>query len=419
VASLALLAAPSAGAQQPAPGGRHYADRDLWVSPAAVYGGPVYFADETQPLADAVAELLARPELGGYRVIPSKEVRALWSEAQAGRLPGLTARCETPPPPARLARHVYRGASMAEVRVDCPAAPPPSKGRPACVLGVTVLSERPTADDPEHLEETAGFHASLPFAESPARWAERLRGGGLARGAAPAPNGGLGIIGTLGGGKRSKEPPFHLEVMGVEQTGEWREAISAATFKPQAAALESCTRNLPRMRDSWLQPYVIEVDAAGAVGRCEFPYVDHLPPPELSCVCGVLRARGFGAGAPKRRATFSLQVKRRLPPARGGARLVGARATDESATLGDGALDEDALTACLSSIKTDVDEPELPVRFSVGPDGGVKSHATSWPRTIPATARKCMDAVLARSRFSCPLSGASTVDARLQVFVSR
>jgi len=417
--SLPSLVAPSARAEQPPPSRLRHTDRDIWLSTPDVYGGPIYFSDETLPLADAVAELLARPELGGYRVIPLKEVRTLWSEVQAGRLPGLQARCETAPPPARVARQVYRGASMADLRVDCPAPKPPSKEHPACILGVTVLSERPTADDPDHLEETAGFHAQLPFGETPARWAERLRGGAFARGSAPAPNGGIGIVGTLGIGKGHKEPPLRLEVSDVAQSGDWKERISEATFKGQTAALDSCTRNLPRSRDSWAQPYVIEVDAAGAVGRCEFPYVDHLPSPEFSCVCGVLRARGFGAGAPRRRATFLLAVKRRLPPLRGGAALVGARATDESATLGDGALDEDALAACLSPTKTEINEPELPVRFSVGPDGSVKNHTVTWPGTIPARVRKCMDGVLAGARFGCPLTGASTVDARLQVFISR
>ena len=417
--SLALLVGPTVALAGPPPsGGSRHTDHDVWLSAPAVYGGPIYFPDETLPLADAVAELLARPELGGYRVIPLKEVRALWSEVQAGRLPGLPARCETAPPPARVARHVYRGASLADLRVDCPAPKPPSKQRPACILGVTVLSERPTADNPDHLEETGGFHAELPFGETPARWAERLRAGGLARGPAPAPNGGIGIVGFLGGDRRHKEPPLRLEVMGAHQSGDWKETITEATFKGQMGALDVCTRNLPRVRDSWLQPYIIEVDATGAVGRCEFPYVNHLPPPELSCVCGVLRARGFGAGGPKRRATFSLQVKRRQPPVRGVAALVGARATDESATLGDGALDEEALAACLGPTRTEINEPEVPVRFAVGPDGSVKSHTTTWPSTIPARARRCMDGVLARSRFGCPLTGASTVDAHLQVIVS-
>jgi len=136
-------------------------------------------------------------------------------------------------------------------------------------------------------------------------------------------------------------------------------------------------------------------------------------------VCAVLRAKGFGAGTTGRRAMFDLEVKRAHGPFRSGASLVGTVASDASAALGDGALDEDALAACLSPIHTELNEPELPVRFSIGPDGHVQSHATTWPRTIPAGVRRCMDAVLARSRFNCPLTGASTIDAKLQVFVTR
>ncbi len=136
-------------------------------------------------------------------------------------------------------------------------------------------------------------------------------------------------------------------------------------------------------------------------------------------MCDVLRAKSFGAGASRRRAMFDLEVKRAHPPLRSSAALVEAKASDASATLGDNPLDDDALAACLSPTKTEVNEPELPVRFSVGPDGHAQSHTTTWPRSIPAGARRCMDAVLARSQFNCPLTGASTVDAKLQIFVTR
>jgi len=205
----------------------------------------------------------------------------------------------------------------------------------------------------------------------------------------------------------------------VEVSPGWRGTISKATFAGQAAALEACTKDQPRWRDSWQQPYVVEVDGAGAVKRCEFPYVDHLPPPELACVCGVLRGRGFGAGPPGRRASFALEVKHRLPSARGTVTTVGARASDPSAVLSDGQLDDEALGACLSTVRGAFEDPELPVRFSVGADGQVLSHAASWPSAFPPAARRCLDDVLARGRFDCPLTGASTVDLRLQVFVKR
>jgi hypothetical protein len=419
VASLVLCLAAPAVARQPAPAGARYSERDVWVGAPEIYGGPVYFPDEMLPLADAVAELLARPELGGYRVVPLKDVRKLWSDAQAGHLPGLPARCDAAPPPARLARHIYLGSSMADLRVDCPKPKTPAATHPACILEVKLLAPRPTADDPDHLQETATLHAQLPFGEAPTRWAERLRAAGLARGPGLDLTGGIGIVGTLSDGKRHKEPPFRLVVSDVTVSGDWHDQISEATFKDQAPALDACTRPKAAWRDNWEQPYVIEVDQTGRVGRCEFLHVDHLPRPEFPCVCDALRSKTFGVGAPRRRAMFALEVKRAHPPFRAGAALVGSQASDASAALGDGALDEDALAACLSPIKTEVNEPELPVRFSVGADGHVKSHTATWPRSIPAGVRRCMDAVLARSQFNCPLTGASTVDAKLQVFVTR
>ncbi len=119
-ATLVLCVASPAVAQQRAPAGARYSERDVWLSAPAIYGGPVYFPDEMLPLADVVAELLARPDFGGYRVVPLKDVRKLWSDAQAGRLPGVRAQCAAPTPPARLARHIYLGSSMADLRVDCP-----------------------------------------------------------------------------------------------------------------------------------------------------------------------------------------------------------------------------------------------------------------------------------------------------------
>jgi hypothetical protein len=412
----ALLARPADGGS-PAPAPPRYTDRDLWLGPATVEGGPIYFPDEMVPIADAAAELLARPEIG-YRVIPPKDLRPLWREAQAGRLPGRSVPCGVAPPPSRLARQVYRGASMADLEVVCPDGSQAWGNRKSCLLDLRVLSERPTADNPDHLEETAHFHADLPAGETPARWAERLRAGSLARGEPKELANRPGILGLLGDGKRHKEPPFRIEVSFVSQSSGWKGTITSATFDKQGAALDACTKNQPRWRDNWAQPYLLEVDAAGAVKRCELAHVDHLAPPEFGCVCDVLRKRGFEAGPPGRRASLLLEIKHPVPHSPGSAALVGTRATDPSATLGDSALDEEALGACLSPVRAEVNEPELPVRFTIGPDGAVISHAATWPRAIPARVRRCLDDVLDRSRFDCPFSGASTVDAKLQVFVT-
>ena len=82
--------------QQPA----GFSAQDLLLEPPHVYGDEVVrFPDELWPIADAVAVLLARPDHGGYRVLPIAPIRALWRDAQAGRLPGLAALCDAAPPP--------------------------------------------------------------------------------------------------------------------------------------------------------------------------------------------------------------------------------------------------------------------------------------------------------------------------------
>ena len=79
----------------PAPAGPRptFSERDLLINPPGVYGDDVVrFPDELWPIADAVAAVLARPEVG-YRVLPAATLRALWRDVQAGRLPGVAALC--------------------------------------------------------------------------------------------------------------------------------------------------------------------------------------------------------------------------------------------------------------------------------------------------------------------------------------
>ncbi len=193
---------------------------DLWLDQPSVTGDAIWFPDELVPLAEAAAEVLARPESGGYRVIPFKEVRALWSEVRAGHLPGVRAVCEAAPPPWRLALHHYRGASNASLKVECPAAKKRAKTRPDCTLEIVVFTPRPTGADPDKLDETGRFRAKLPPGESPGQWAERLRTKGLQRAKPPKNAGGLGLVGYMG--EPPEEPPFRVELSDVTRSPGWQ-----------------------------------------------------------------------------------------------------------------------------------------------------------------------------------------------------
>ena len=408
--------APTSPARAPA-----FSARDLLVTPPGVFGDDVVrFPDELWPIADAVATLLARPEAGGYHVLPAAPIRALWRDAQGGRLPGLSAVCDATPPPARLAAYLHRGASSARVRVDCPAPEKAASARPPCQLEVRIEAPRPTAEDPLQTEDVARLVATLPPGERPERWAERLLATGLGRAPLPEVEGGLGLSGTADNSRRPA-----ISVRDITQSGGWQAAISKATFARHGEAIVACAAAATRQpwRDWWLQPYLIEVDAAGLLRRCEFEHVDHLPPPEFGCVCGVLRQVPFGAGPDGRRARFALKVL--LPPPAGAPpdrlsrsfMLTDRRSTDPSALLGTGEIDTLAKDACLWRATSPLAEIQLPVRFTVGPDGRTIRHEAPWPASVPPELRGCLDPLLAGARFNCPLSGAAIVDARLSLAV--
>ena len=414
-AARAPVAPPLAAAPSPAPRPA-FSERDLVVTPPGVFGDDVIrFPDELWPIADAVATLLARPEAGGYHVLPAAPIRALWRDAQVGWLPGLSTICDGTPPPARLVAYVHRGASFARVRVDCPAPEKAARARPPCQLDVRIEAPRPTAEDPLQTEDVARLVATLPPGERPARWAERLLATGLVRAPPPEVEGGLGLSGIPA---ESGRPA--ISVRDITQSGGWQAAISKATFARHGEAIVACAATAARQpwRDWWVQPYLIEVDAAGSLRRCEFEHVDHLPPPEFGCVCAALRQVPFGAGSEGRRASFVLKILE-APPA-GAPRdrlsrifmLTDRRSTDPSALLGTGEIDTLAKDACLWRATAPLAEIQLPVQFTVGADGRTIRHTAPWPASVPPALRACLDPVLAAARFNCPLSGAAIVDAR-------
>ena len=130
-------------------------------------------------------------------------------------------------------------------------------------------------------------------------------------------------------------------------------------------------------------------------------------------MCGVLRGMRLEPAPAPRRARFSLDVVRPEPRLRFRAYVGDERGTDPTATLGSRAVDDQALSACLSPLTAPIPHTEAAVHFAVGADGRVIRHRVQWPPAIPDKVRGCLDGVLATGRFTCPLSGASEIDARL------
>lgn len=395
-------------------GERTYTAEDLWLEPPRVYG-PIFFAEELHPVADAVAAVMARPELGGYRVVPPAELRALWSNVQRGRLPGLAEVCTAQPPPARLAETLYEGSSRAAIRVDCESE--------ACQLVVVIKRlEGDRADGETEDREVARYGTELAAGQSPDEWAEQIRERGLEPLPPPEPQEMGGILGVLAGGLGS-EPGTYVSVRSVRQSGGWDDELTDSLFQPHADAFEACARPEQVMRDWWAQYFVIEVDGSGVLQRCDHHLPDHLPEPAFACQCEVLEKIDFESGPPRRRAMFDLMVSEVRGPSRkkpGHLRrsiyLAKSEASDPTAILGSDNVDGERLSACVEALDRPMDL-EIPARFTVRADGRVTSHSVSWPDGFPADVAGCLDEVLAEGRFNCPLSKRAEVRALLDLLV--
>jgi hypothetical protein len=383
--------------------------RELLLEAVGVYEHRVWFAEELAPLADALAEVLGKPPFG-YRVIPPAELRKLWAEVQQGRLPGRAGVCALPPPPALLAEHLHPDALWTRPEIRC------AKG--GCRLELVLWQRKPAKDDERRDKQVGGFSARLPLKEGVAEWAARIRRDGLKRGV-KAREGGL--IGTLGG---APAPELQVNLSYVTQSGDWSYRLASDRFQPKVKEFHACVSSPRRWADWWAQSFVVEVNAAGRVDRCEATHPDHLPPPEFACQCGVLGKMDFQPGASGRRASFyvDLIVPRAPVPDDGyyrNAYVAEKHADDRSAILGSGEVESEALLACLRPVRANLGDLKVPAHFSVGADGIPTSVAVEWPPSLPPQVAQCLDDVVRAARFNCPLSGKAEVDAGLSISVAR
>jgi hypothetical protein len=413
IVSLALLGLTACWrVPAPPPELNPFAGAQLWLSPLKTYDG-VWFPDELAPVEDALAAALERQ--WGFQVTPPEQLRRQWAMVQQGRLPGRRTVCDAAPPPGRLTQVLMAHARHGEPELRCEAG--------SCQVELPIYG--PGGPEAERVEE-ARFALPVAPGSTPAQWVAALEQDRLTR--VPVPEDGMGGFGVGGLTLPGRAPGLYVVLNSVDLQGTWTEPLEAGRFEAVKADLHACRQPGAVWRDWWGQPFQIELSPAGEVTRCEYPHVDHLPPPAYACQCAQLRKVGFGPGAPGRRARFYLdltELKAADPnapapdPLYRSAYLAERTADDESAVLGTGEVRGQDLAACLAPVTAELPELRVPVALSLDAEGRVVRQAVAWGEALSPELHRCLEGVLAGARFNCPLSGKAEVQAQLSLSVQR
>lgn len=364
------------------------------VGPVLVFDGPIWFEDEGDVVAEAIADVLRKE---GYDVLPIAEVRAVWAEAREGRRAGTDLSC-APAPPAALAEVRWPDAVDAEARARCEAG--------ACVLTVELVGAIP--DDLPAL-----YQGIFVANTTPADWAAAIGRGALVL--QPPSIGTMG--GGIGGGSGVAVPTVTLD--DLQLRGDWKRPFPQAQIEARVAPLFACEATAPPDRDNWGEPVQLAFDAKGHITRCDGAYPHHLPDSALACSCEALATVPFGRGGADRRARFDLRLRTPyvrdawtrfvIPLVRG--------TTDTTATLS--SVHTPRASACLAGLETPIDAT---VGLSVGVDVTGRPtviHANDpWPGALDASVQTCLTDAVREIRFDCPASGAATVVVKLQIVVT-
>lgn len=392
---------PVLGTKAPSP-------QRVWLEPPVVVGR-VFFADELEPLTDAIAEVLGDVDAGRFEVTSPSELRTLQKQLRAGQVPGVEGRCEVVPPPMVLYSHLNADVASADVRVEC---------GDDCELTVEV--EASDEDGSAMRDEPTRFSARLPARGTVEEWVASLRKGGLDAARRESRAGGLGIM--TGHTSGLAKGHYDVQVSDVVTEGTWPTALDAVLLKPHARALHDCEKQGGPRRDAWQQPFVIEVGETGKVQRCEAKYQHRLDPPGFACRCQVLSRASFGKAAAGRRAQLGLRtfLGGELDAASGYTTSVTMqlKSTDPSAMFAMGSLDMDEIRSCLAAARQPM-EVEVPLSVVVGADGKVAHSTVDWPSSLAPGVKTCLSRTVAAARFSCPLSGESTVSGSMTLTIRK
>lgn len=354
----------------------------VWLRPAIV-SGQVWFADELEPLTDAVAEVLSR-EPYNLEVIPPAQLRELWSrnsdEERGGAL-----RCRGAHPSlGALAHYVYPGAAYGLVSVNC-------AEETGCQLVVELVRGRRR----DGTEERLGL--SLPADDPPQRWADHVR---------------LGSFEELGPARHAFDYFAQSRVTAqITYGGSWLNRVEEKEVKELLSSLEACEQGTTARRDQ-RTTMLLGVDGEGRLSRCEDPSA--ASPPGFSCKCEVLRGLTFEEGEADRRLGVSVgAVGRRHPPR---TLWVGSlRASDPTAVIDPELISNEALSRCGEGQERM--REAIGLRVEVGPDGRVQTVETQWSASLPEEVASCVRDVVKETRFNCPLSGEAVINATIRVAV--
>jgi hypothetical protein len=267
------------------------------------------------------------------------------------------------------------------------------------------------------------FEASLDKDASMDAWIAAIRRQGLRRAEAPQ-SAEFGMLGLLGDTSDLADGEYRLNLMDLEQEGGWIKPIAKDLFEPRVEALHRCTKTDEVFGDWWVQPFVIEVDSAGKITRCESKYQYRLDPPEFGCRCDIIRGIDFGPGPEGRRAEFNLKTYLGGEPPINQSSEFAAwssatfESNDRSALLGPGPVNSDNVKRCVAPMKAAF-EKEIPVTFSVGADGAPVFRRVARPDGFPEEVGRCIDDALGKARFTCPLSGKAEIDGTLTITVKK
>jgi hypothetical protein len=274
--------------------------------------------------------------------------------------------------------------------------------------------------------DTGAVRFSLRLAPNAtvAAWCDAVRGGDIEAVPPISHAGGLAVR----GGSDLKPGGFRVEVTNLVTEGAWPAPIDAKKLSPFARALHECIDPAARRNDYWEQPFLIEVDDRGRLIRCEGGYPFRLDSPGFSCRCDVLKRLNFGRSrqpsGTHRRARFQLRTEKGTAPSTEPDRTVVAMvkknfsATDESVLLSGTTFRNEDISACMQA-SDNGQQFLVQVSAHITADGTVAELTTQWPADTPSDIRSCVDTVLRRARFNCPVTGSAEVTGPMHIKVRR
>jgi len=303
---------PSAQPAQPAPEPPPPRPKHLAVQLPGRYDA-MLFDDEIARLDGVAREKLATQGAAPIDLVPERELATLRTLVASGRVRDGGPKCARPPTLERAVRLHYPDAWAAQAETVC-------MSSSACTLWLFVREPNELGGWNHALQWPVRAEASVNVkaVTDVAAFETALRSLEFEPPEAEASDGSVGGFGVLGhgfgvggGGARHR----HL-LFDVESAGPWATAPRVKEFAGDQKRFDAC----PAARDGVFEELIVDIDARGKVDRCAGP--------DSKCLCDVISAHVFSAGAPLRRARLRFEAtgsKDRRSGTLGGLRKRGKR----------------------------------------------------------------------------------------------